>query len=176
VALITQADNRNTVLFPERIGGDYVRLDRPHTELTPWSIWVSRSPDLVHWGRSVRVQTPSVYHWTSGKIGPGPPPIRCSAGWLSIFHGVYPTMSGSVYRMGVALHDLERPEVLVGASDSWILEPTDPWERSGYVPNVVFCAAAVPEGDGLLRLYWGCADTVVATGTVAIDDLIERCR
>ena len=71
VAFITECDHRNTVLFPEQIDGDYVRFDRPHTDLTPWSIWVSRSPDLVHWGRSVRVHCPEVYHWTSLKIGPG---------------------------------------------------------------------------------------------------------
>lgn len=176
LGFITQPDHRNTVLLSERIDGDYVRFDRPHTELTPWSIWVSRSPDLVHWGRSVRVHTPAVYHWTSAKVGPGAPPIRTDAGWLHIFHGVYPTMSGSVYRMGVALHDLAHPETVLGISDNWILEPTDPWERSGYVPNVVFLSAAIPAPDAnTLRLYWGGADTVVCTGTADIPTLIDAC-
>jgi predicted GH43/DUF377 family glycosyl hydrolase len=85
LGFITQADHRNTVLFPERIDGDYVRFDRPHTELTPWSIWLSRSPDLIHWGRSTRVHTPKTYHWTSAKVGPGAPPVRTDAGWLHIF-------------------------------------------------------------------------------------------
>jgi predicted GH43/DUF377 family glycosyl hydrolase len=150
--------------------------DRPHTELTPWSIWVSRSPDLIHWGRSTRVHTPKTYHWTSAKVGPGAPPVRTDAGWLHIFHGVYPTMAGHVYRLGVALHALDHPETVIGVSDNWILEPTDPWERTGYVPNVVFCNAAISEPDGKhLRLYWGGADTVVCTGTVAIQTLIDAC-
>ena len=174
VAFITECDHRNTVLFPELIDGDYVRFDRPHTELTPWSIWVSRSPDLVHWGRSVRVHCPETYHWTSLKIGPGAPPIRTGAGWLHLFHGVYPTMSGSVYRLGVALHDIARPETMLGVSDNWILEPHDPWERVGYVPNVVFGSAALVEPDGdTLRVYWGGADTVVCTGTVPLQALID---
>ena len=51
VSLITQADYRNTVLFPEKIGGRYVRLDRPHSEISPWSIWITYSPDLRLLGR-----------------------------------------------------------------------------------------------------------------------------
>ena len=85
-------------------------------------------------------------------------------------------MSGSVYRMGVALHDLAHPETVLGISDNWILEPTDPWERSGYVPNVVFLSAAIPAPDAnTLRLYWGGADTVVCTGTADIPTLIDAC-
>ena len=177
VAPITEADHRNVVLFPERIGGDYVRLDRPHTELTPWSIWLSRSPDLVHWGRAERLIAPTTYHWTSGKIGPGAPPIRTDAGWLNIFHGVYPTMGGNVYRLGVALHDLSDPARVLGVADPWILEPHDPWERTGYVPNVVFTCGAVVEDEGqTLRLYWGAADTVLCTGTADIDWLVGLCH
>ena len=177
VALITEPDHRNVVLFPERFDGDYVRLGRPHTELTPWSIWLSRSPDLVHWGRAERLISPRTYHWTSGKVGPGTPPIRTEAGWLHVFHGVYPTMAGAVYRLGVALHDLEDPTKVLGVGDEWILEPHDPWERVGYVPNVVFsCGATRAPGEGTLRLYWGAADTVLCTGTVEIDALVARCR
>lgn len=177
VALITEADHRNVVLFPDRFDGDYARLDRPHTELTPWSIWLSRSPDLVHWGRAERLVPPATYHWTSAKVGPGAPPIRTEAGWLNIFHGVYPTMAGHVYRLGVALHDLADPARVLGVADPWILEPRDPWERTGYVPNVVFTCGAVVEADGVtLRLYWGAADTVLCTGTADIGRLIELCR
>jgi predicted GH43/DUF377 family glycosyl hydrolase len=122
------------------------------------------------------VHTPATYHWTSAKVGPGAPPVRSEAGWLHIFHGAYPTMGGHVYRLGVALHALDHPETVIGVADNWILEPTDPWERTGYVPNVVFCNAAITEPDGEhLRLYWGGADTVVCTGTVGIQTLIDAC-
>jgi len=172
---ITQADMRNVVLFPEKFGGQYVRMDRPHTHITPWSIWISSSPDLIHWGNSKIVITPMHYHWDEMKVGPGAPPIRTEEGWLNIFHGVYSTMSGVVYRLGAALHDLKDPGCVLGVADDWILQPEDPWEVSGYVPNVVFTCGVVPENDSLLRLYWGGADSVICTGTARITELISSC-
>lgn len=175
VALITACDMRNVVLFPETIGGAYLRLERPHTQTTPWSIWISRSPDLVHWGDSRRIIAPSTYHWDEMKVGPGATPIRTPRGWLSIYHGVFETMDGAVYRLGAALHDLDDPARVLGVADEWILQPDDPWERTGYVHNVVFTCGAVPEGDGTLKLYWGAADTVMCVGVARIDDLIDLC-
>ena len=175
IAFITQADYRNTVLFPERIGGRYVKLDRPHSDISPWSIWISYSLDLRHWGDSRVIMKPVRYHWDEMKIGPGAPPIRTDRGWLNIYHGVFPTMDGSVYRLGVCLHKLDDPAVILGVSDRWILSPRDPWERVGYVHNVVFTCGAVPEDDGTVKIYWGAADTVMCVGTARIDDLVDLC-
>ncbi len=175
VSLITQADYRNTVIFPEKIAGRYVRLDRPHSEISPWSIWISYSPDLIHWGDSKVIMKPVTYHWDEMKIGPGAPPIKTDLGWLNIYHGVFPTMDGSVYRLGVALHDLADPAKIIAVGDRWILQPEDPWELVGYVHNVVFTCAAVPEDDGTLKLYWGGADKVMCAGTAVIDELVDFC-
>lgn len=175
LAFITQADYRNTVLFPEKIAGRYVKLDRPHSDISPWSIWIAYSPDLRHWGDSRVVMKPVMYHWDEMKIGPGAPPIKTHKGWLNIYHGVYPTMDGSVYRLGVCLHKLDDPAVILGVSDRWILTPEDPWELVGYVHNVVFTCGAVPEPDGTLKLYWGAADTVMCAGTANIDELVDLC-
>jgi predicted GH43/DUF377 family glycosyl hydrolase len=175
VSLITQADYRNTVLFPEKIDGRYVKLDRPHSDISPWSIWISYSPDLRHWGDSRLVMKPVPYHWDEMKIGPGAPPIRTDKGWLSIYHGVFPTMAGHVYRLGAALHKLDDPAEILGVGDRWILQPEDPWEITGYVPNVVFTCGAVPEEDGTLKLYWGGADKVMCAGTAVIDELVDFC-
>ncbi len=175
VAFITQADCRNTVIFPEKINGRYARLDRPHSDMNPWSIWISYSPDLRHWGDSKLVMKPAAYHWDAMKIGPGAPPIRTDKGWLSIYHGVFPTMDGHVYRLGVALHKLNDPAVILGVADRWILQPEDKWEVVGYVHNVVFTCGAVPEEDGTLKLYWGGADKVMCAGTAVIDELVELC-
>jgi len=175
VAFITQADYRNAVLFPEKINDLYVRLDRPHTDIAPWSIWISYSPNLLHWGGSKIVIKPAGYHWDEMKIGPGAPPIRTDKGWLNIYHGAFQTMAGAVYRLGVALHKLDDPANVLGVADRWILEPQEPCERVGYVPNVVFTCGAVPENDGTLKLYWGAADTVVCTGTAVIDELVQLC-
>ncbi len=175
VAFITQADYRNTVLFPEKINGRFVKLDRPHSEISPWSIWISYSPDLRHWGDSRLIIKPTPYHWDQMKIGPGPPPIRTDKGWLNIYHGVFPTMDGHVYRLGVALHKLDDPAEILGIGDRWILQPEDPWEVTGYVHNVVFSCGAVPEDDGTLKLYWGGADKVMCAGTAIIDELVDLC-
>ncbi|HIE96467.1 MAG TPA: glycosidase [Fuerstia sp.] len=175
VSLITQADYRNTVIFPEKFNGLYARLDRPHSEISPWSIWITFSPDLVFWGESQLVMKPVAYHWDEMKIGPGAPPIRTAEGWLSIYHGVFETMDGSVYRLGVALHDLHDPARIIGVGDSWILQPEDPWEITGYVHNVVFTCAAVPETDGTVKIYWGGADSVMCAGEANLVDLVDLC-
>ena len=175
LSLITQADHRNVVIFPEKIAGRYARLDRPHSEISPWSIWISYSQDLIHWGDSEVVMKPLPYHWDEMKIGPGATPIKTEKGWLNIFHGVFKTMDGAIYRLGVALHDIDEPAQVLGVADEWILQPEDPWEMTGYVHNVVFTCGAVAEDDGLLRIYWGGADTVMCAGTGRIDDLIDLC-
>ncbi len=175
VALITQADCRNVVLFPEKFQGLYARLDRPHTEITPWSIWISWSPDLVHWGNSRRLMGPMPYHWDEMKVGPGPTPIKTPKGWLTIYHGVFRTMDGAVYRAGVALLDPEDPSRVLGVADEWILQPEDPWELTGYVHNVVFPCGAVEEPEGTIKLYWGGADTVICAGTASVESLVELC-
>lgn len=175
VALISQPDMRNAVIFPEKIRGRYARLDRPHSEISPWSICISYSPDLVHWGDSKVVIKPVTYHWDQMKIGPGATPFRGEKGWLSIYHGVFETMAGAVYRLGVALHDFADPAKVLGVSDDWILQPQDPWEITGYVSNVVFSCAAVPEDDGTVKIYWGGADTVMCAGTASIARLEKMC-
>ncbi len=175
VSLITEADYRNVVIFPEKFDGLYARLDRPHSEIAPWSIWISYSPDLRYWGDSRLIMRPQQYHWDEMKIGPGAPPIKTDAGWLSIYHGVFQTMAGSVYRLGVALHDLRNPAKIIGVGDSWILQPETPWEVTGYVPNVVFTCGAVPEDDGTVKIYWGGADTVMCVGEASIADLVALC-
>ncbi len=175
ISLITEADYRNIVLFPERINGLYIRLDRPHSKISPWSIWISYSPDLIYWGNSKVIMKPVLYHWDAMKIGPGAPPIKTAKGWLNIYHGVFPTMDGCIYRLGVALHDLKDPSKVIGVGDKWILQPEKSYEITGYVHNVVFTCGAVAEDDGSVKIYWGGADTVMCVGTAVIDDLVNLC-
>ncbi len=174
-SLITEADYRNVVIFPEKFNGLYARLDRPHSEISPWSIWISYSPDLKYWGDSKVIMRPMKYHWDEMKIGPGATPIKTDQGWLNIYHGVFPTMDGSVYRLGVALHDLYDPSVILGVSDKWILQPEEVYEITGYVHNVVFTCGAIPEPDGTVKIYWGGADKVMCVGVAVIDELVSLC-
>ncbi len=174
-SLITESDYRNVVIFPEKFNGLYARLDRPHSEISPWSIWISYSPDLKYWGESKLIMKPLQYHWDEMKIGPGAPPIKTARGWLSIYHGVFPTMDGSVYRLGVALHDLKDPSKMIAVGDEWILQPEEVYEITGYVHNVVFTCGAVPEDDGSVKIYWGGADKVMCMGTANLEALVDHC-
>jgi predicted GH43/DUF377 family glycosyl hydrolase len=174
-SLITEADYRNVVIFPEKFNGLYARLDRPHSEISPWSIWISYSPDLKYWGESKLIMKPVQYHWDEMKIGPGAPPVKTARGWLSIYHGVFPTMDGCVYRLGVALHNIEDPSQIIAVGDEWILQPEEVYEITGYVHNVVFTCGAVPEKDGSIKIYWGGADKVMCVGTANIEDLVDHC-
>jgi predicted GH43/DUF377 family glycosyl hydrolase len=174
-SLITEADYRNVVIFPEKFNGLYARLDRPHSEISPWSVWISYSPDLRFWGESKLIMKPLQYHWDEMKIGPGVPPIKTPRGWLNIYHGVFPTMDGSVYRLGVALHDLKDPSKIIAVGDEWILQPEEVYEVTGYVHNVVFSCGAVPEPDGTIKIYWGGADKVMCVGTAVIEELVDHC-
>ena len=174
-SLITEADYRNVVIFPEKFGGLYARLDRPHSEISPWSVWISYSPDLKYWGESKLIMKPQQYHWDEMKIGPGAPPIKTSRGWLNIYHGVFPTMDGCVYRLGVALHDLVDPSIIIAVGDEWILQPEEVYEITGYVHNVVFSCGAVAEPDGSVKIYWGGADKVMCVGTANIEELVDHC-
>ena len=174
-SLITESDYRNVVIFPEKFGGLYARLDRPHSEISPWSIWISYSPDLKYWGESKLIMRPMQYHWDEMKIGPGAPPIKTPRGWLHIYHGVFPTMDGCVYRLGIALHDLDDPSKVIAVGDDWILQPEEEYEITGYVHNVVFCCGAVPEDDGNVKIYWGGADKVMCVGTANLEALVDQC-
>jgi len=174
-SLITEADYRNVVIFPEKFDGLYARLDRPHSEISPWSVWISYSPDLRFWGESKIIMKPLQYHWDEMKIGPGVPPIKTPRGWLNIYHGVFPTMDGSVYRLGVVLHDLKDPSKIIAVGDEWILQPEEVYEITGYVHNVVFSCGAVPEPDGTVKIYWGGADKVMCVGTAVLEDLVDHC-
>jgi predicted GH43/DUF377 family glycosyl hydrolase len=84
-------------------------------------------------------------------------------------------MNGAVYRLGVALHDLDDPARIIGVGDEWILSPWDPWEKTGYVPNVVFTCGAIPEDDGTVKIYWAGADEVMCVGTADIEQLVDLC-
>jgi len=176
ISLISEPDMRNVVLFPKTFDGRYARLDRPHSEIKPWSMWLSWSPDLIHWGDSEPVINPFEYHWDEMKVGPGATPIETPDGWLNVFHGVFSTMDGAVYRLGVALHDLTDPATVLGVADDWILSPEDSWELTGYVHNVVFSCGAIAEDDGTVKIYWGGADSVMCVGTTKIDELVQLCR
>jgi beta-1,4-mannooligosaccharide/beta-1,4-mannosyl-N-acetylglucosamine phosphorylase len=167
--------NRNGVLFPRRISGNYLMLSRPSDNgHTPFGdIFVSESPDMIHWGRHRHVMSPSG-GWQSTKIGAGPIPIETREGWLMIYHGVLTSCNGFVYSFGAALLDLEEPWRVLYRTHPYILNPREPYEMVGDVPNVTFpCAALHDAPTGRIAIYYGCADTVTGLCFTQVDQLIE---
>ena len=167
--------NRNGVLFPRRVGGRYLMLNRPSDNgHTPFGdIFLSESPDLVHWGRHRHVMAPLAWTWQSTKIGSGPTPIETSEGWLLIYHGVLTSCNGFVYSMGAALLDLDEPWKVRARSSNYLLSPQVPYEQVGDVQNVVFpCAALVDAASDRVTIYYGGADTVVAMAHGYVSEII----
>lgn len=171
--------NRNGVLFPRKINGNYAMLSRPSdTGHTPFGdIFYSESPDLTYWGKhrfvmGTRSQDSS--GWQSTKIGPGPHPIETDEGWLLIYHGVITTCNGFVYRMGGALLDIDEPWKVIARSPMYLLGPEEYYERVGDVPNVLFPCAALTDGDtGRIAIYYGGADTVVGLAFTEINRVVD---
>lgn len=174
--------NRNGVMFPRKINNTYAMLSRPsdtgHTAFG--DIFYSQSKDLEYWGHHRHVM--STYKgdesaWQSTKVGAGPIPIETDEGWLMIYHGVITTCNGFVYRMGVALLDIDEPWKVIGRSKYYILGPKESYECMGDVPNVVFpCAALSDSETGRIAIYYGCADTVTGLAFTTVDELLEFMR
>lgn len=169
--------NRNGVLFPRRIHGQYALLSRPSdTGHTPFGdIILSWSPDLTYWGRHRLVMSRGGQGWWQAtKIGAGPVPIETSEGWLLFYHGVITNCNGYVYSMGAALLDLDDPSRVLYRTRDYLLGPEAPYETTGYVPNVAFpCAAIVDAPTGRIALYYGAADTYTALAFCQVDELLD---
>lgn len=176
VAIMTLPDDKDVVLFPEKIGGRFAKLDRPMTRPpSVGDIWISFSPDLVYWGDPQPVMKPGSRKWDEYKIGGGAPPIKTEHGWLEIYHGVRMAASGAIYRLGAVLLDLDEPWRVIGRAPEAILSPTAPEDFAGNVGNVVFTCGAILEDDGELKVYYGAADQVMCLATAPIDDVIALC-
>jgi len=175
IGLISKPENKDGALFPRKINGRYVRLDRPMSQGLG-NIWISYSEDLIHWGDSQLLAGIRPGYWDCHRIGASAPPIETEQGWLEIYHGVKFTSSGPLYRLGALLLDLENPSQVLGRSDIPVLAPREYYERVGDVNNVVFsCGAIYEEYSGNLKVYYGAADTCICVGTAKLDEVLEWC-
>ncbi len=172
--MIMLPEDKDAALLPHRIGDHWALIHRPVGYLGA-HMWISYSPDLRHWGsHKLMLEARRGAWWDANKIGLSPPPIQTPRGWLVIYHGVRLTAAGALYRLGLALFDLQDPTLCLKRGDSWIFGPEDPYERRGDVDNVVFpCGYTLaPDGD-TLSLYYGAADTCMALATGSVRALLE---
>ena len=168
--------NRNAVLFPRKIGGNYVMLSRPSDSgHTPFGdIFLSESPDLVYWGRHRHLMSNSSEWWESVKMGGGAAPIETSEGWLLFYHGVSSTCNGFVYSIGGAILDIDHPSVVKYRCETFLLTPEEWYEEKGFVPNVCFpCATIHDSATGRIALYYGAADSYVGLAFTTLDQIVD---
>jgi predicted GH43/DUF377 family glycosyl hydrolase len=164
--------NKDACLFPKTIRGHYALIHRPVVEGRA-DIWVSFSPDLKHWGEYRVLIRGRHRSWDASRVGIGPSPIETPEGWLIIYHGVRVTPSGSLYRLGLALLDLDTLEVIHRSRD-WVLGPRETYERVGDVGGVIFpCGAVVDEKTNELLVYYGASDSVIGLAIANLDDIIS---
>jgi beta-1,4-mannooligosaccharide/beta-1,4-mannosyl-N-acetylglucosamine phosphorylase len=167
--------NRNGVLFPRKINGQYVMLNRPSDNgHTPFgNIFLSQSPDMTYWGKHRLVLQTGHHWWKNVKLGAGPVPIETTEGWLLIYHGVCATCSGFIYSTGAALLDLDDPSKVIVDCENYLLTPEEPYETTGFVPNVTFPCATVHDADtGRIAVFYGAADTYCALAFTQVDELL----
>jgi len=174
LGMILQPDNKDAALLPHPIDGQWTVIHRPVTG-TQAHMWISFSPDMHHWGtHKLMMEARRGAWWDANRIGLSPPPIETPQGWLVIYHGVRRTAAGCIYRMGLALFDLENPLRCLKRGDDWVFGPEEPYEMHGDVGNVVFsCGATVaPDGDSV-NIYYGAADSCIALATSSVRAMLE---
>jgi predicted GH43/DUF377 family glycosyl hydrolase len=173
LGVIMAPEDKDAALLPHRIDGQWALIHRP-VSAPRAHMWISFSENLYHWGRhKFMLEARRGAWWDANKIGLSPPPIQTPRGWLVIYHGVRQTAAGAIYRLGLALFDLMKPEVCLKRGDEWIFGPEEIYERRGDVDNVVFpCGTTIaPDGD-TVRLYYGAADTSIAVATGSIQAML----
>ena len=176
LGMVMAPEDKNGALLPRRVGGDWVLFHRPVSAMNARAdIWLSRSQDLASWTAPEHVMSSrDGAWWDSARIGVGPPPLETSEGWLMVYHGVRVTVAGALYRVGLALLDLDDPGRVIRRTDEWVLGPKAPYELQGDVPGVVFpCGMVHDAGTDELRLYYGASDTCVGMATACLADVLD---
>jgi len=168
-------EDKDAALFPVKFNGLWAMLHRPvpRSSMLGAHIWISFSPNLKHWGEHQEIiQAREGGWWDANKIGLCSPPLETKAGWLILYHGVRTTASGSIYRLGLALLDLENPLKVIRRTDEWIFGPKAHYEREGDVDDVVFPCGWVKK-DGKVLIYYGAADSRLCLATADLDELVK---
>jgi predicted GH43/DUF377 family glycosyl hydrolase len=180
VNYINVPDNRNMVIFPEKSrDGRYMRLERPSIPSAggKGNVWLSHSPDLIHWGDSYEVfKTTDLWNFAISGLGPSTVPARTDEGWLILFHAIMNNCTTREYSVGAALLDLDEPWKVKHLAKHPVLYPEVDYEMIGLVEHVCFPCAKIIEPDGEVKLYYGGADTVQCVATAQLDDIIYACK
>lgn len=174
IGIVCPPEDKDAALFPRKFGDSWALVHRPVSHNSA-NIWISYSTDLKHWGNStVALEARRGAWWDANKIGLSPPPMETSEGWLIIYHGVRTTPGGCIYRLGLALMDLDDPTKVIRRGNEWIFAPVEPYEKVGDVNDVVFpCGYTHNTETGEIKMYYGAADTSIALAMGNSNELLE---
>lgn len=174
LGIIMSPEDKDAALLPRRINGNWAMIHRP-VSASRAHMWISYSPDLTNWGNHILMMNARKgAWWDANKIGLSPPPIETKEGWLVIYHGVRQSCSGCIYRLGLALFDLEKPELCIKRGREWVFAPEEEYEQRGDVGNVVFpCGYTIAEDGDTINIYYGAADTSIALATGSIKEILQ---
>jgi len=172
---ISEPSNKDCAIFPQKINGYYWRVDRPSAAYRR-DIWISSSPDLIHWGGYRALLQPEEGTWESCIIGSSSTPVKTKDGWLMLYHGVRSFGTGSIYKLGAALLDLEKPWIVKGKSKEPILSPDKDYERIGDVNNVIFSNGWIIEDNGDVKIYYSGADMNICLAETNVEYLLSLCK
>ncbi len=168
--MIFAPENRDVSIFPEKIGGHYFCHHRAVARhIGGFDMWAANSPDLRHWGEHSLLMSPRPDTWEAGRIGGGSVPFRTERGWLSIYHGAD---RDNRYCLGALLCDGDDPRQVIARSEEPLLFPEAPYERSGFMGNVVFSCGTVVKGDEL-TIYYGASDQYVCGAVTSVREVLE---
>lgn len=172
-------DDRDVILFPEKINGQYVLMHRPKQFVGDKygvkypSIWLKFSDDILNWeDKKSHLLLTGVEGTWEEKIGGSTPPLKTKYGWLVIYHGIENGGRG-YYRAGAILLDLENPLKIIAKAPDFILEPEFDYEIEGYYRGCVFPTGNVIVNDTLF-VYYGGADKYIGVATCDINKFIEK--
>ena len=190
VISLTVPDNRNLVLFPEKIGGNYIRYERPmpvySRGIDRFDMWLGESPDMIYWGKNRLLLAVEDISFANNKVGPSAPPVRTEKGWLTLFHAVILDKSKGKngwedkwqkeYYAGVMLTDLEDPSIIKGLYKEPLIVCDRDYElQDGFRKDVIFPCGMILENSGEVKIYYGASDTVTCLATADVNDLLKLC-
>lgn len=162
--------NKDCALFDEKIGGKYYAINRPSgVGLGGNYMWISSSPDLLHWGNHQCILKTRPGQWDSERVGAGTSPIKTEFGWLEIYHGAD---ADSRYCLGAVLLNLEDPTKVISRSDAPLMEPTEIYEQEGFFNNVIFTNGHIVEGDKI-TMYYGASDEVICGAVFSVKRILD---
>jgi len=174
--IIFPPENKNVVIFPEKIDGKFLAIHRPNgaTPLgIPW-LWLSESSDGCYWGNHQYITIPAeIKNYI--RIGAGAPPIHFEQGWLLIHHAVlqHPkNLKPGIYHTNVMLLEDNNPSKVIWYRPHSIIAPSIDNESDDHFANVIFPTGSILR-DNLIYIYCGEFDSITTVYRLPIDTLLR---